>query len=62
MGLRGFVKSNLMQFYVQLWIDTGLTFTDLGEWERRNPEEYDVYMAAYSERCRLIDERLKNGS
>ena len=48
-----------MQFYIQLWIDTGLTFTELGEWERRNPEEYEVYMAAYSERNRRFNERVK---
>ena len=48
-----------MQFYVQLWIDTGLTFTDLGEWERRNPEEYEVYMGAYSERINRMNEQRK---
>ena len=48
-----------MQFYVQLWIDTGHTFTSLGEWERRNPEEYDVYIRAYDERIRRINESRK---
>lgn len=48
-----------MQFYIQLWVDTGLTLSDLGEWENRNPEEYEVYMGAYSERINRINEQRK---
>jgi len=48
-----------MQFYIQLWVDTGLTLSDLGEWETRNPEEYEVYMSAYSERINRINKQRK---
>lgn len=36
-----------MQFYLQLWMDTGLTLSALGKWEEDNLAEYEAYMTAY---------------
>lgn len=36
-----------MRFYLALWVDTGVTLSNLGVWERDNPYEYEAYMQAY---------------
>lgn len=43
----GFGSSDLMQFYLGLWLSSGMTLSKLGEWERENPLEYEAYMTAY---------------
>lgn len=36
-----------MQFYLAFFIDTGLTLSDLGEWEDRSVAEMEAYLWAY---------------
>ena len=58
-----FGNSDRMQFYTHLWLDTGLTLSQLGEWEERNLFEYESYMNGYVHRLKLQSEareRLEN--
>lgn len=55
----GFGNSDYMQFYLSLWIDSGLTLSQLGEWEEMNPTEFEAYMIAYTRKIREKAEAMR---
>lgn len=55
----GFGNSDLMQFYLRLWMDTGLTLRGIGRWEEENMFECESYIVAYVRRLQDEAKRLK---
>ena len=49
-----FGKSDLMQFYLNLWLDSGgkVTLSYLGDWEKESVFEVESYLNAYVRKLR----------
>jgi len=51
-----------MQFYTALWLDTGLTLSDIGLWEEKNPHECEAYITGYIKKQQMIMDARKKAT